>query len=298
MVTSNFIMIMPKRIRFKFLILLVSWPLLFLTPKISLADESLIVGVFPRRNPSEMIEMFLPLAKYLEESLNRKVVLETAPDFNAFWGLVATNRFHLVHFNQYHYIRAHRNYGYEVIAMNEEGGKSLIAGVIVTRKDSGIKSLQDLRGQTIIFGGNKHAMNSYITQIYLLRQAELNVGDYRVEFAVNPPNVALAVFFKRVIAGGMGDILYDTHFVNEKIDVNQLTTLAKSPPVSHLPWAIRSDFSENDKKNIQQILIKVKTAKQADLILKSAALSNIVISTDSQYDYVRDVVWNIMGEKY
>jgi phosphonate transport system substrate-binding protein len=273
--------------------------LLWLCPCLSSAAESpLLVGIFPRRNPSEMVEMFTPLADYLSHKLGRPVKLETTPDFNSFWEAVAAKRYQLVHYNQYHYIRSHKQLGYQLIAMNEEAGKSLIAGVIVVRGDSSIRTLAELRGRTILFGGNKHAMNSYVTPTYLLRQAGLQAGDYQEEFASNPPNVALGVFFKRAIAGGIGDIMYDTPFVREKIDVNKLVTLAKSPAVPHLAWAVRGDVPAPLRERIQQALLEVKQAANADHILQAAALSNIVAATDSQFDSVREVVATVMGERY
>lgn len=262
------------------------------------AEDPLVLGVFPRRNPSEMVEMFTPLADYLSHKLGRVIKLETASNFDSFWEMVASKHFQIVHFNQYHYVRSHKQFGYRLIAMNEESGKSMLAGVIVTRKDSGIRTLADLRGRTIVFGGNKHAMNSYVTPTYLLRQAGLKVGDYQEEFAINPPNVALGVFFKRAVAGGIGDILYNTPFISEKIDITKLVTLAKSPPVPHLPWAVSRDVPESLRIQIQQALLDIKQSPDSNKILKAAALTNIIAATNSEYDYVREVIANVMGEHY
>lgn len=273
--------------------------LLGLSPSVTIpADNTLILGVFPRRNPSEMTEMFAPLADYLSHQLGQPVKIETMPDFNSFWDAVAAKRYHLVHYNQYHYVRSHKQLGYQLVAMNEEQGKSQLAGVIMVRSDSGIRSLADLRGRIIVFGGNKHAMNSYVTPTYLLRQAGLKAGDYQEEFATNPPNVALSVFFKRHIAGGIGDIVSDTPFVREKVDVSKLMVIAKSPPVPHLPWAVRGDIPVPLRVRIQQALLEVKQSPDAARILKAAALSGIVAAEDSQYDYVRKVIATVMGEHY
>lgn len=262
------------------------------------AEDAVVVGVFPRRNPSEMIRMFTPLADYLSRELKQPVKLETAPDFTSFWEAVSANRYQLVHYNQYHYVRARSQLGHVLLAINEENGKSSLSGIVMTRVDSGIRTLADLRGRTIVFGGNKQAMNSYITPTYLLRQAGLKAGDYREEFAVNPPNVALGVFYKRALAGGIGDILYDTPFLHEQIDVSKLVTLAKSPPVPHLVWAVRSDVPVPLRQRMQQALLDVKRAPDAAHILNAAALSNIVAASDEQFRYVREVVAEVMGEHY
>ena len=265
---------------------------------VSAANAELIMGVFPRRSPSEMMDMFNPLAQHLSRELGRPVKLETTPDFKSFWEAVAAGRFHLVHYNQYHYVRSHKQYGYHVIAKNEEAHRSTLAGALVVRKDSELKSLQDLRGKKIIFGGDKQALVSYILPTYLLRQAGLKQGDYNEDFAQNPSNVALTVFFHQADAGGIGDFVFETKFVSDKVDVAQMRYLVTGEQVAHLPWAVRADVPMVERLRIQQILLRVKDAPNGENILKSAALTQLRIAEDSEYNSVRRIIKTVTGEKY
>jgi phosphonate transport system substrate-binding protein len=264
------------------------------------ADDAttLILGVFPRRSPTEMVEMFSPLANYLTKVLGRPVKIETTPDFPSFWRAVTSQRYHLVHFNQYHYVRSHKELGYQVIAKNEEAHKSTMAGVILVRKDAGIQSMADLKGKTIIFGGDRQALVSYVIPTFMLREAGLKPGDYREEFAINPPNVALTVFFRKADAGGSGDILLDMPFVRDKVDVSMLRYLKSSEQVAQLPWAVRADVPPAQRALIQQALLGLKAAAGGSDILKAANLTGIVPATDKEYDYVRNMIRTVMAERY
>jgi phosphonate transport system substrate-binding protein len=141
-------------------------------------------------------------------------------------------------------------------------------------------------------------MNSYVAPTYLLRKAGLRSGDYREEFAVNPPNVAMAVFFRRAPAGGIGDIVFDIPFVREKIDVSQVMVIARSEQVAHLPWAVRGDVPPALRERIQRVLTNMKGDPDGDAILKAAALTNIVPAEDKEYNYVRRVVATVLNERY
>lgn len=153
------------------LIVTISVPL---TPVQSVAaDDDFVVGVFPRRNYTTTIKMFTPLASHLSRKIGRKVVVKTARDFKTFWVGVTENRYDLVHFNQYHYVKSKKYFGYRVIVKNEEFGKSTISGALVTRIDSDFKFVSDLKGRTIIFGGGRGAMMSYVVPTALLRRAGL-----------------------------------------------------------------------------------------------------------------------------
>ena len=100
------------------------------------------MGVFPRRNAAETTRVFTPMVQYLSQQLGREVKLVTAKDFESFWLGVTEQRYDIVHYNQYHYIRSAQTY--QVVAHIEELGKSTIAGVIYVRKDSVIKDLAGL----------------------------------------------------------------------------------------------------------------------------------------------------------
>lgn len=90
-----------------------------LFPGTSSAKSSpLILGIFPRRNIKPTYRLFMPLAEYLGQVLQREVRLETSRWFSDFWLAVKQRQYDLVHFNQYHYIVSHQKYGYEVILKN------------------------------------------------------------------------------------------------------------------------------------------------------------------------------------
>lgn len=265
---------------------------------VSAANTELIMGVFPRRNPSETMDMYNPLAQHLSRELGRPVKLETTPDFKSFWEAVAAGRYHVVHYNQYHYVRSHKQFGYQVIAKNEEVHRPTMAGALLIRKDSGLKSLQDLRGKKIIFGGDKQALVSYILPTYLLRQAGLKEGDYSEDFAQNPSNVPLTVFFHQADAGGIGDFVFETKFVRDKVDASQMTYLALGEQVANLPWAVRTDVPMGERRRIQQSLLSVKNAPNGVNILKAAALTNLLVAEDSEYNSVRRIINTVTGAKY
>jgi len=262
------------------------------------ANNELVVGIFPRRSPGELMDAYTPLANYLSQAIGRPVRLETAPDFRFFWEAIASKRYDLVHYNQYHYVRSHKELGYQVIAKNEETGRDRISGAIVVRKDSGIKRLEDLRGKRVVFGGNNQAMGSYIAPTYLLRQAGLKKGDYIEEFALNPSNVALAVFFRRADAGGTGSIVFEMPFVRDKIDVTKMEYIGHSEPIAHLPWAVRGDMPAEQRDRLQRAMLAVKKSENGEYILRAASLTNLVPASDADYDVTRKMIREITGEQF
>lgn len=255
-----------------------------------LAMDSLLVGVFPRRDAAVTMKLFKPLRAHLEEQLGMPVKLETAKDYEAFEANVAKRRYDVVHFNQYQYILAHDVSQYDVIAQNEEFGETSISGAIYVHKDAGLTDIQQLRGKTIVFGGGEKAMMSYIVPTYLLRKAGLNKGDYTEDFAKSPPNAVLATFMRQAEAGGAGEVVRRLPLVTSKIDASQLELLAVSDPLPHLPWAVKRELPDELKTKIRDLLVGLKSTEAGAAILKSAKLTGLNPAEDGDYDQHRNII--------
>jgi len=260
------------------------------------AVSPLIVGIFPRRSVQVTTQMFSPLAKYLSRELKRPVRLETSYDFASFWEQVKQQHYDLVHYNQYHYLSSHKSLGYQVIAKNEEFGSSFIAGAIVVRKDSGIHTLQQLKGKKIVFGGDRLAMQAYISATYLLRQAGLKEGDYFEQFALNPPKAAIAAYYHQAVAAGTGDHVLALPRVRNEIGEDQMFYLAKSDPVAQLPWAVKANLPVQLVKHITHLLTSLDQTPEGKQLLKDMRLSNILPATDSDYDSARRIIKAVLHE--
>ena len=264
-----------------------------LAPAIQAAEDPISMGVFPRRNSAETAKVFTPMADYLGERLGRKVKLVTSKNFDSFWKAVTEQRYDIVHYNQYHYIRSAQTY--QVIAHIEEFGKSTIAGVIYVRKDSGITALAQLRGRTIMFGGGEDAMLSYITNRYLLLQAGLKKDDFKSLFAINPPNAIVALVRRQADAAGGSDTILDLPDVRNAINTDELTALAVSAPLLQLPVAVKRDMPATLRASIQSILVDLKSSEAGRQVLKSAVMTGMGKAEDRDYDPHRKIAAAVFG---
>ena len=262
-------------------------------PATRAAEDPLVLGIFPRYKATETTTMYTPLASYLSERLDRKVVLVTSKDFDSFWKELSERRYDIVHFNQNHYTRS--AHAYRVIAHSQEFGRSAIAGALFVRKDSGITELSQLRGRTIIFGGGRDAMMSYVAPRFLLMQAGLKEDDFKTEFAVNPPNALLALYNKQADAAGGGDILIDLPVVKNAIKTQELVTLAVTEPLLFLPWAVKRTMPTKLAESIQAILVELDNADAGKKVLKSARTTGIERAGDKDYDPHRRMMHAVFG---
>jgi phosphonate transport system substrate-binding protein len=260
--------------------------------------DPLIMGVFPRLSAVDTTRSFQPLARHLSEITGREVRLETAKDFETFWNSVSAQRYDLVHFNQYHYLKSHKMQGYQVIVKNREQGQSTLAASLVVRADSPIRSIADLKGKRVIFGGDRSAMQAYVGATYLLRSAGLKSGDYQEDFAKNPPNAAMAVFFKQADAAGAGDHVLEIAGLAKQVNTGELRYLATGEQMPHLPWAVKHTVSSKLRQQIQAAMLDLSQTAQGKAVLAAMGYDGFAAATDREYDKHRQIVREVLGEDY
>jgi len=261
-------------------------------------EEPLVMAVFPRHSVEITIRSFQPIADHLAERLKRKVELVTAPDYESFWNGVEQNRYHLVHYNQYHYVRSAKQYGYRVILKNEEFGSDVLAGALFVHEEGGIETPLDLKGRKIVFGGGPTAMMSTIVPTFLLRQAGLGDQEYTRDYTKNPPGAVFAAYYGHASAGGAGDIAIKSPNIADKIDTGKLRLLAKSDPLTHLPWAVSNRVNKTTAEKIRGILAELDQTDQGRQLLAGAGLTALRTATDTEYDSHRSIIWQVLGEDY
>jgi phosphonate transport system substrate-binding protein len=281
------------RRRYGTILLLGAIAITITAPVLHAAEDQLILGIFPRYKATQVTTMYAPLAAHLSERLGRKVVLVTSRDFESFWEGVTQGRYDIVHYNQYHYIRSAKRY--LVIAQSQEFGRNAVAGALYVRKDSGITEVSKLRGRTIIFGGGRDAMLSYIAPRYLLLQAGLKEEDFKTELAVNPPNALLALFHKQADAAGGGDILVDLPVVKNAIDTQEIRILATTEPLVFLPWAVKRSLPAKLRASIQEILVDLALSDAGRKILSAAEATRLVKAEDKDYNPHRKMTIAVFG---
>lgn len=262
------------------------------------AQDPFKMAIFPRRPDAQTFKAFTPLAEYLSQKISKEVKLVVFQDFSSFWNGLKLNQYDLVHFNQYHYIKSHSELGYKVILINEEFGFSSIRSVIITRGDSKINKISDLKGQKILFGGGKGAMVAYIGATQILRNHGLKEGDYTEDFAKNPAGVPLAVYNRMVKAGGSGDILFHVPLFRKRISTEGLKILAIGEELPMLCWAVRDGMDIQMVEKIKAAMIGLKEDQSEREILKSAYVTGFHSAENEQFDHIREIVRDVLNEDY
>ena len=267
--------------------LLASWAS---TPAAAAATpDPITFGVFPRWNAQITVRDFTPLATLLGNELGRPIRIETDKDFESFMRRVYAREFDIVHLNQLQYLRASKVANYRAIAKMCDNPKCTIKAIIITRRETKLTKVSDLKNKTIAFG-DPSAMVSYVLAKSLLLESALEPSEYKTMFTKNPPNALLAVYNGEADAAGVSLSVFQRPEIRQRIDIHQLRTLAESRPIPHLPVAVRGDMDALLVRRLQQILTGLTKTQDGREALRKIGIERFEAADDNQYAIVRSLM--------
>ncbi len=174
----------------------------------SLKDNSLKFGFDLRLEPKEDVRIYLPFLQYLEEATGYKFAIRFTEKYEDTVENLGKGLIHFAALGPVNYVLAKKKYevGCLVMGLNVYG-KPEYRAAIITRIDSPIKDIKDLKGKTFAFG-DKFSTQGHLIPRKMLEEAGISLKDLSMYvFTGSHANTARAVINGRYEAGGIQDQL-------------------------------------------------------------------------------------------
>jgi phosphate/phosphite/phosphonate ABC transporter binding protein len=232
---------------------------------------------------------FEPLTAYLSDAIGLKVVLYVAKNYGDLRTQMEAGDVDIGSFSPFAYVDAAQGGKIRIIAQSVIDGSATYRGIIVARKDSGLKTLTDLRGKRFAFVDPKSA-SGYVYPRAMLVEKGINPDSFFKEtiFAGDHPKVIAAVLDGRVDAGAT----YDNALGIAKasgMPSDNLVIIASTDPIPHDAIAVRIGLDEALSKKIQTALVNLDKTEAGRRVIANSKkkLSGHVVAEDGTFDVVR-----------
>ncbi len=255
----------------------------------SAAPQELKFGFTPVLGEAEMRAEFEPLMAYLSEAIGRKVVLYIAKNYGDLRTQMEAGAVDIGSFSPFAYVDAAKGGKIRIIAQSILDHSATYRGLIIARKDSGLKSVNDLEGKRFAFVDPKSA-SGYVYPRAMLIEKGVKPERYFKEtiFAGGHDKVIAAVLEGKVDAGA----IYDGALGVAKqkgVPVENLVTLSSTDPIPHDAIAVRLGLDEVLVKKIQTVLVDLEKSEAGRRAIANSKkkLTGHVVAEDSLFDVVR-----------
>lgn len=244
------------------------------------------IGLKPSDNPPEMMEYYRPLIRHLETSLNADIEPFVTPDYNGMIESMQGGKVDLAFFGPFSYVLASEKAGAEAFAVEiPPGGSKAAKSIIVTHRDSGIKSINDLKDKTFAFVDVNSVTGNLIPRVMLKKKGidpERQFGG--IVYTGKAESVGQNVKNKKIDAGAMDNLAYQVMLDKGLIKKDELVILWESDPLPGTAVAFGGNLPADLREKLKNAFLSMPKGHLGEAL----KISHYESASDSDYQVVRE----------
>jgi phosphonate transport system substrate-binding protein len=261
----------------------------------STATKVLRVGFVPAENAQEVIQNAQPIVDILQKELAMDVQPFVATDYTGVVEALRANKLDIAFLTPASYVLAKNEANVTVVLKSERKGSPFYYAAIITRADSGIKKLEDLRGKTFAFG-DPVSTSANVYPRKMLHEIGIDPArDFKqILYSGGHDATVLAVLNGKVDAGATyanspdnNDTAWMRYLKNPE-DVKKIHAIAFSEPIPADNLVINARLDETIAKKVQTVFLDLSRDPKGKQMLRDLyQIDGFVPATDKDYDSVR-----------
>lgn len=219
--------------------------------------KELRVSAIPDENPQEMLRIYKPFADYLTKELGMPVKFTPVIDYAATVEGLAARKLDLVWYGGFTSVQAARRAkGATRVVMRKEDAE--FKSEFIARKDTGIRSLKDLKGKTFSFGSVSSTSGHLMPRYFLLKAGVVPERDFS-KFSFSGAHDATAAWVEagRVDAGALNFLVWGKLAQTKKVDTNKVGVFWTTPAYVDYVWTVRGGVDKQLVERIKQAFLKL-----------------------------------------
>ncbi|MBU0481808.1 MAG: phosphate/phosphite/phosphonate ABC transporter substrate-binding protein [Proteobacteria bacterium] len=283
-----------------FTVIAVAFLLSSCTPTEKSGDKDLPVykiGYMICNSEKETLDRFIPFSKHLGDLLGVKFETHAIDTINF---TREVDKLDFVHTNSLLYIILNRFHGVEVLAAEKKGSLGFRSqGIVLSRKDSGVNTIADLKGKTMIFGPML-APTGFMSQVDLMQKngidPEQDLAFYTIPGgSFKHEKVIYGVMFGKFDAGSIP--LDDLEIMAEdnRIDTEDFQIIGRSEPIPYCNFGVTQKIDEKLAKRFKDAVLSIKPQDTVEIdgqvirVLERALVDGYVEIRNEDFDIVREM---------
>ncbi len=251
------------------------------------------LAVNPHDNRKRLIKNFKAFVDYLSEKLDKPVKLIITRNYDEIGKVLNENKVDFAIVSPTLYVKSKHKYPkikYVATVVSKKTGKPFYHGVIITRKQSGIKDYRQLKNKLFAFVERSSGSGFVFPVSLMINKWGIDPKTYfkSTLFMGNHSNVVKAVLSGQAHAGATWEKPLEYARKNKSGKV--LNVLLKSPPIPLDAFAVKPDTKPGLIRKLRGILLTInsntKTSK-GDFVTKLNYYKGFVVKSNGFYNIIR-----------
>ena len=255
------------------------------------------IGYMICNSEKETLQRFIPFSKHLGDKLgvNFETVAIDTINFTR-----EIDKLDFTHTNSLLYIILNRFNGVEVLAAEKKGSLGYLSqGIILTRKDSGLSKIADLKGKSMIFGPML-APTGFMAQVDIMQQEGLDPEQDLAFYTI--PNgsfkhekVIYGVMFGKYDAGSIPIDDLESMAADNRVDLEDFEIIGRAEPIPYCNFGVTQKIEAGLAKRFKEAVISITPEDTVEIngerikVLERALADGYVPIKDRNFDIVREM---------
>jgi phosphonate transport system substrate-binding protein len=253
------------------------------------------VGFVPSEDAQQVLQNAQPVVEILRKKLGMEIQPFVAADYTGVVEALRVNKLDIAFLTPASYVLAKNEADVRVVLKSERKGMPYYYAAIITRADSGIKNLEDLRGRSFAFGDSLSTTGNVIPRQMFKALGIDPVRDFKqVWYSGGHDATVLAVLNGKVDAGATYANSPDSsdtawmRYLKSSEEVRKIRAIAFSDPIPADNLVINAKLDERLAKQIEAIFIELSADPEGKRMFRELyQIDGFVPATDKDYDSVR-----------
>ena len=232
--------------------------------------DQLVIGFVPSEEAARMIKNMKPVTDYIEQESGIPVKIYRGSDYTAIIEGMRGEKVDVGIFGPFSYVLASNNAGAEplVVPSSREGIPANYQSLIITHKDTGIATLEDLRANpktySLSFSDPASTSGHLVPRGHLISE-EIVPEDYFLDILFSGSHTAtiLSVSNKKVDVAGCSHNVFQKMIERGMLNPEDVRILWKSNPMPVDLVTVRSGLSQDLKDRLRDIYLRVADEEPA-----------------------------------
>lgn len=261
------------------------------------------IATLPCENIETTFKKFYPLLRYLTQQTNLDIRLMVPKDFNTFEIALRKGEIDFALQDPHTYLMSVNLYNHaELIGVLSMAGETRQSAVVVVRRDSHIKRLNDLRGKTVMFGPDS-SLTKWIAAKLLFADHGINIDKDLAAYSHGGSceDIAFNVYLKSIDAGVICEHFLGEHEEKQRelgVIAAEILVIGRTKSVPTRIFVPRHDVNPDIISKINNALLKLdKKNPEHKKILYQAELGGFHRVQTRDYSEVKKLMTDSKSKK-
>jgi phosphonate transport system substrate-binding protein len=233
--------------------------------------EELLIGIEPEHNIFDQMERYRFLAGYVTDQLGVNVKLTIMSRYGEVINRFKTLKLDGAFLTAYTAFMAIKELHLEPIANPVNlRGEFTSQGYIFVRKDSNIRSINDMAGKSIVFV-DPATLEGYLFPLAFFQQLgvrDIHTFFHRLYFSGSHASAIFAVLDGRADIGAAKNTVFNNLVRNDPSIQQELEILAVSPKVPEITLCIKNEIAQDLRERLTSVLLHMDKTDTGKKVLR------------------------------